>query len=95
MFERILSRSFYRRDDSRTYWKRWILLLIKKIKLNTTQFKLLTMKKSTIPTKRLTKKEMKEISGARPFCPLVVSCFDPSTGQEMYGVHGIQDGPCC
>ncbi|WP_164465152.1 hypothetical protein [Chryseobacterium lactis] len=53
------------------------------------------MKKSTIPTKRLTKKEMKEISGARPFCPLVVSCFDPSTGQEMYGVHGIQDGPCC
>ncbi|MDN5480676.1 MAG: bacteriocin, partial [Chryseobacterium sp.] len=54
------------------------------------------MKKSNSQPKKLTKKELKKISGgARPICPLVVSCFDPSTGQEFYGVYGIQDGPCC
>ncbi|MBF6646656.1 hypothetical protein H3Z85_07710 [Chryseobacterium indologenes] len=53
------------------------------------------MKKSNIQTKKLTKKQLKEISGARPFCPLVLSCFDPNTGEEVYGVYGIQDGPCC
>ncbi|HBV17292.1 bacteriocin [Chryseobacterium carnipullorum] len=54
------------------------------------------MKKSNSQPKKLTKKELKKISGgARPICPLVVSCFDPATGQEFYGVYGIQDGPCC
>ncbi|CAH0136665.1 hypothetical protein MP478_18180 [Chryseobacterium sp. WG14] len=53
------------------------------------------MKKSTLQKRKLSKKEMKEISGARPHCPLVLSCFDPNTGQEMSGVYGIQDGPCC
>ncbi|MGH1518627.1 hypothetical protein [Chryseobacterium sp. JK1] len=53
------------------------------------------MKNSKNQKKKLSKKEMKEISGARPFCPLVVSCFDPRTGDEMFGVQGIQDGACC
>ncbi|MBL1221667.1 bacteriocin [Chryseobacterium sp. L7] len=54
------------------------------------------MKKSNIQLKKLTKKELKNISGgARPVCPRVVSCFDPATGEEQYGVYGIQDGPCC
>ncbi|WP_165851845.1 hypothetical protein [Chryseobacterium pennipullorum] len=53
------------------------------------------MKKTNIQKRKLTKKEMKQISGAGPVCPLVVSCIDPNTGQELYGVHGIQDGPCC
>ncbi|MFZ4930468.1 hypothetical protein [Chryseobacterium sp. Mn2064] len=53
------------------------------------------MKKTTLQKRKLSKKAMKEISGARPFCPLVVSCFDPRTGEEMFGVQGIQDGACC
>lgn len=53
------------------------------------------MKKSKIQKKQLTKKEMKSINGARPFCPLVLSCIDRYTGEELYGVYGIQDGPCC
>ncbi|WP_157859422.1 hypothetical protein [Chryseobacterium angstadtii] len=53
------------------------------------------MKKSNILSKKLTKKELKEIKGARPFCFIVMSCFDPNTGEEQYGVPGHQDGNCC
>lgn len=53
------------------------------------------MKKSNIQKKKLTKGEMKTINGAGPICPLVFSCFDRNTGEEQYGVYGIQDGPCC
>lgn len=53
------------------------------------------MKKSNIQKKKLTKKEMKTINGAGPICPRVISCTDRNTGEELYGVYGIQDGPCC
>ncbi|MCT2408661.1 bacteriocin [Chryseobacterium antibioticum] len=54
------------------------------------------MKKSNFQPKKLTKKELKKISGgARPVCPRVVSCIDPATGDELYGVFGVQDGYCC
>lgn len=53
------------------------------------------MKNSDIQKKRLTKEELKKISGTGPVCPLVISCTDPNTGEELYGVYGIQDGPCC
>ncbi|WP_160138178.1 hypothetical protein [Chryseobacterium sp. c4a] len=52
------------------------------------------MKKSTVQKKKLTKKEMKTINGAGTICPIVFSCID-HTGNEQYGVYGIQDGPCC
>lgn len=54
------------------------------------------MKKSNIPQRKLSKKELKEISGGlRPVCPRVISCTDMKTGVELSGVPGIQDGPCC
>ncbi|GEN71982.1 MULTISPECIES: bacteriocin [Chryseobacterium] len=54
------------------------------------------MKKSNLQPRKLSKKELKEISGGfRPVCPRVVSCIDPVTGVELYGVYGIQDGYCC
>jgi hypothetical protein len=53
------------------------------------------MKKSNFQTRKLSKKDLKEIKGARPVCPRVVSCIDPETGTELYGVFGIQDGYCC
>lgn len=61
----------------------------------TTQIKIILMKKSIVQKKKLTKREMKEINGSGPVCPLVISCTDKYTGEERYGVHGIQDGPCC
>ncbi|UWX59835.1 hypothetical protein N0B40_15610 [Chryseobacterium oranimense] len=53
------------------------------------------MKKSNFQKKRLSKNELKEIKGARPVCPRVISCIDPDTGIELYGVYGVQDGYCC
>jgi hypothetical protein len=54
------------------------------------------MKKSDIQKRKLTKAELKEVNGGkRPVCPRVVSCIDPATGEELYGVFGIQDGYCC
>ncbi|WP_117590856.1 class IIb bacteriocin, lactobin A/cerein 7B family [Chryseobacterium piperi] len=54
------------------------------------------MKKSNIQQRKLTKKELKEINGgAGPICPVVFSCFDRRTGEELIGVPGIQDGYCC
>ncbi len=54
------------------------------------------MKKSNIQQRKLTKNELKEINGGkRPICPRVVSCIDPATGEELYGVFGVQDGYCC
>jgi len=54
------------------------------------------MKTSTIQKRKLTKNELKEISGGKkPVCPRVVSCFDRETGEERYGVPGEQDGYCC
>ncbi|MCL8536195.1 MULTISPECIES: hypothetical protein [Chryseobacterium] len=53
------------------------------------------MKTSNIQTKKLTKKELKKIKGAGPECPVVFSCFDRNSGEELIGVPGIQDGPCC
>lgn len=45
--------------------------------------------------KKLTKIELKTINGAGPICPRVINCTDRNTGEELYGVYGIQDGPCC
>lgn len=54
------------------------------------------MKKSNNQKRKLVKSELKEIKGgAKPVCPRVVSCIDPATGEELYGVYGIQDGYCC
>ncbi|WP_312297399.1 hypothetical protein [Chryseobacterium sp.] len=54
------------------------------------------MKKSNKPKRKLSKTELKEISGGlRPICPRVISCTDPNTGEERYGVPGMQDGFCC
>lgn len=53
------------------------------------------MKKSNFQKKRLSKNELKEIKGARPVCPRVISCTDSETGIELYGVYGVQDGYCC
>ncbi|PXW14320.1 hypothetical protein C8D70_10722 [Chryseobacterium sp. CBTAP 102] len=55
------------------------------------------MKKSNIQKRKLNKMELKKISGGanRPVCPRVISCTDPHTGEERYGVPGMQDGFCC
>lgn len=54
------------------------------------------MKKSNVQKRKLTKKELKEISGGfRPICPRVISCIDRHTGQELSGVPGVQDEYCC
>lgn len=54
------------------------------------------MKKANTQKRKLSKNELKEISGGRrPVCPRVVSCTDPQTGEERSGVPGIQDGLCC
>lgn len=54
------------------------------------------MKKSNNPKRKLGKAELKEISGGLgPVCPRVISCTDPNTGEERYGVPGMQDGFCC
>ena len=53
------------------------------------------MKKSNIQKKKFTKSELKIINGAGPICPRVINCTDRNTGEELYGVYGIQDGPCC
>ncbi|WP_165828329.1 hypothetical protein [Chryseobacterium phosphatilyticum] len=53
------------------------------------------MKTINIQKRKLNKKELKEIKGAGPECPVVFSCFDRNTGEEQIGVPGIQDGPCC
>ncbi|WP_165851843.1 hypothetical protein [Chryseobacterium pennipullorum] len=53
------------------------------------------MKKSTIQKRKLSKRDLKEINGSGPHCPIVFSCFDRYTGEEQMGVQGIQDGPCC
>lgn len=54
------------------------------------------MKNSKNPKRKLAKNELKEISGGlKPVCPRVISCTDPHTGEERYGVPGMQDGFCC
>ncbi|WP_179470127.1 bacteriocin [Chryseobacterium sp. H1D6B] len=54
------------------------------------------MKKSTFQKRKLSKKELKEISGGRkPICPRVVTCYVRETGEERSGVPGEQDGYCC
>ncbi|WP_157859423.1 hypothetical protein [Chryseobacterium angstadtii] len=54
------------------------------------------MKKSNFQPRKLSKKELKGIKGgARPICFIVISCYDPATGEEQYGVPGHQDGNCC
>ncbi|WP_165828330.1 hypothetical protein [Chryseobacterium phosphatilyticum] len=53
------------------------------------------MKKSNIQTRKLSKKELKEIKGAGPVCPIVISCTDRRTGKERSGVPGVQDEFCC
>ncbi|PWW28616.1 MULTISPECIES: bacteriocin [unclassified Chryseobacterium] len=55
------------------------------------------MKNSKNQKRKLSKNELKEISGGtnRPICPRVISCTDPNTGEERYGVPGMQDGFCC
>jgi bacteriocin-like protein len=53
------------------------------------------MKKTNIQKKKLSKKELKKISGAGPVCPVVFSCFDRWTGEELIGVPGIQGEYCC
>ncbi|MBB6371377.1 hypothetical protein [Chryseobacterium shigense] len=65
-----------------------------KCKLAYNQIKII-MKKLNFQKKRLSKKELKEIKGARPVCPRVISCIDPDSGVELYGVTGVQDGYCC
>ncbi|MDH6251675.1 bacteriocin-like protein [Chryseobacterium sp. H1D6B] len=61
-----------------------------------TKLKLLIMKKSTFQKRKLSKKELKEISGGRkPICPRVVTCYVRETGEERSGVPGEQDGYCC
>ncbi|WBV55288.1 bacteriocin [Chryseobacterium daecheongense] len=54
------------------------------------------MKKSNIRIIKLTKKELKKVNGGVGHdCPVVFSCFDRNTGEELIGVPGIQDGYCC
>ncbi|MBF6646657.1 MULTISPECIES: hypothetical protein [Chryseobacterium] len=53
------------------------------------------MKTTSIQKRKLNKKDLKEIKGAGPHCPVVFSCFDRNTGEEQTGVPGIQDGLCC
>ncbi|CAD0222675.1 bacteriocin [Chryseobacterium sp. D764] len=55
------------------------------------------MKNSKNQKRKLSKNELKEISGGanRPICPRVISCTDPHTGEERSGVPGMQDGFCC
>lgn len=45
--------------------------------------------------KKLTKRELRDIKGAGPVCPVIISCFDRRTGEERFGVPGIQDEYCC
>ncbi len=53
------------------------------------------MKTANIQTRKLSKKELKEIKGAGPICHIVISCTDRRTGQERSGVPGIPDDFCC
>ncbi|WP_164465150.1 hypothetical protein [Chryseobacterium lactis] len=53
------------------------------------------MKKSIIQTRKLSKRELREIKGAGPICHIVISCTDRRTGIERSGVPGVQDEFCC
>ncbi|GAB0154890.1 hypothetical protein CHRYSEOSP005_01500 [Chryseobacterium sp. Alg-005] len=53
------------------------------------------MKNLKIQKRKLTKRELKEITGAGPVCPIIFSCFDRSTGEELFGVPGVQGEYCC
>jgi len=53
------------------------------------------MKTTNIHPRKLTKKQLKEIKGAGPVCPIVITCTDRRTGRERSGVPGVQDEFCC
>jgi hypothetical protein len=53
------------------------------------------MKTTNIHTRKIDQKTIKEIKGAGPVCPIVITCTDRRTGRERSGVPGVQDEFCC